>query len=127
MRVEEIHATVESAYRYEDRAPDQSGGLDAEEYRPPTLRELRARRRESAASIAEGLLARGDILLMFAPSGVGKSTYAENMAAYARSVGRQFAILIQATVTGTGTTTIHKTKFSSAEAELTLLVVDAAA
>lgn len=57
------------------------GQAAEKEYRPPTLDELAASSSEKVAAIAEGLLYAGDLLLIFAGAGVGKSTRTENMAA----------------------------------------------
>jgi len=77
----EIRKTVESVYRYGGMAPDLARRLEAEEYRPPTLAELGSKGLEGGEPIAEGLLHRGDLLLIWAGAGVGKSTRTENMAA----------------------------------------------
>lgn len=86
MPEKEIDATIEDAYwRYlhEGIDPRISGQIatDRNKYYPPTLDELAASSSEKAEAIAEGLLYKGDLLLMFAGAGVGKSTRTENMAA----------------------------------------------
>lgn len=77
----EIRKDVESVYAYGEERPGLAERLEAEGYRIPTLSRLEAEAPDEVETLIEGLLQRGELLLMFAGAGIGKSTRTENLAA----------------------------------------------
>jgi hypothetical protein len=79
-----LRHSIAKARTFLDQQPQRFRRMEVDDAYAPaqTLRELLSSV-ETTTPLIENLLRRGDLLMIFAPSGTGKSIYAENLAAYA--------------------------------------------